>query len=41
MTFDGWLTIFLFVTLLTLGAIPLGSYMAARCCGCPSGCSTA
>ena len=29
MTFLGWLTIFLFVSILTVGAIPLGSYMAA------------
>ena len=29
MTFLGWLTIFLFVTLLTLLAMPLGRYMAA------------
>ncbi len=29
MTFLGWLTIFLFVTLLTVIAFPLGSYMAA------------
>src|SRR5271165_5190321 len=29
MTFDGWLTIFLFVTLLTVFALPLGRYMAA------------
>jgi K+-transporting ATPase ATPase A chain len=29
MTFLGWLTIFLFVVLLTLFALPLGSYMAA------------
>ncbi len=29
MTFSGWLTIFLFVTLLTLLAMPLGRYMAA------------
>ncbi len=29
MTFAGWLTIFLFATVLTLVAIPLGSYMAA------------
>src|SRR5271167_1894035 len=29
MTFLGWFTIFLFVTVLTLLAIPLGSYMAA------------
>jgi K+-transporting ATPase ATPase A chain len=29
MTFLGWLTIFLFVTILTLLAIPLGRYMAA------------
>src|SRR6201987_3984800 len=29
MTFTGWLTIFLFVTLLTLLAMPLGRYMAA------------
>jgi K+-transporting ATPase ATPase A chain len=28
MTFAGWLTIFLFVTLLTLFAIPVGSYLA-------------
>jgi K+-transporting ATPase ATPase A chain len=29
MTFTGWLTIFLFVTLLTVLAMPLGRYMAA------------
>ena len=29
MTFAGWLTIFLFVTLLTALAMPLGRYMAA------------
>ena len=29
MTFSGWLTIFLFVTILTLIAMPLGRYMAA------------
>ena len=29
MTFLGWLTIFLFVTLLTVLAMPLGRYMAA------------
>jgi potassium-transporting ATPase potassium-binding subunit len=29
MTFDGWLTIILFVVLLTAIALPLGSYMAA------------
>jgi potassium-transporting ATPase potassium-binding subunit len=29
MTFTGWLTIFLFVTVLTLLAMPLGRYMAA------------
>ena len=29
MTFLGWLTIFLFVTVLTVVAIPLGSYLAA------------
>ncbi len=29
MTFSGWLTIFLFVTILTVVAIPLGHYMAA------------
>jgi K+-transporting ATPase ATPase A chain len=29
MTFSGWLTIFLFVTLLTVLAMPLGRYMAA------------
>jgi potassium-transporting ATPase potassium-binding subunit len=29
MTFSGWLTIFLFVTVLTAVAIPLGHYMAA------------
>jgi K+-transporting ATPase ATPase A chain len=29
MTFSGWLTIFLFVTILTVAAIPLGRYMAA------------
>jgi K+-transporting ATPase ATPase A chain len=29
MTLSGWLTIFLFVTLLTVIAIPLGNYMAA------------
>jgi K+-transporting ATPase ATPase A chain len=29
MTFSGWLTIFLFATLLTLLAMPLGRYMAA------------
>ena len=29
MTFLGWLTIFLFVTILTVLALPLGRYMAA------------
>ncbi|MBV9335160.1 MAG: potassium-transporting ATPase subunit KdpA, partial [Solirubrobacterales bacterium] len=29
MTFLGWLTIFLFVTVLTALAMPLGRYMAA------------
>jgi potassium-transporting ATPase potassium-binding subunit len=29
MTFSGWLTIFLFVTILTVVAVPLGHYMAA------------
>ena len=29
MTFSGWLTIFLFVAVLTLLAMPLGRYMAA------------
>jgi potassium-transporting ATPase potassium-binding subunit len=36
MTFLGWLTIFLFVTVLTLLAIPLGRYMAAVYTGQPT-----
>jgi potassium-transporting ATPase potassium-binding subunit len=36
MTFLGWLTIFLFVTVLTLLAMPLGRYMAAVYTGQPT-----